>query len=166
MVLKTKIMGREALTKRLRELAPKAIEAMDKTKMEVAQEAAAAIAARAPKSPDGGDYAASIKAEFQSDHADKVVFGGRKSKDPTAVGIYGNYIWRFLEFGTKASLGTAPRRDRRYKKREVMTQGKGPHAATPAQPHVFPVWRGMRKKALSQIRRALNKGVREAMGKK
>lgn len=163
MVLKAKVLGREALTKRLRQLAPKAVEAMDKTKMDVAQEVAAAIAARAPKTT--GDYEASIKAEFQSANADKEVFGGRKSKDPTAVGIYGSYIWRFLEFGTQASLGTAPRRDRRYKTREVMTQGKGPHAATPAQPHVFPVWRGMRKKALSQIRRTLNKGIREAMGK-
>lgn len=163
MVLKMKVLGREALTKRLRELAPKAIEAMDKTKMEVAQEAAAAIAARAPKNT--GNYAASIKAEFQSANADKEVLGGRKSKDPTAVGIYGSYIWRFLEFGTKASTAEAPRRDRRYKTRGVMTQGKGPHAATPAHPHVFPVWRGMRKKALSKIRRALHKGIREAMGK-
>lgn len=165
MVLRAKVIGRAALTRRLQQLAPKAIEAMDKVKMEVAQEVATAIAAKAPKSAGGGEYAASIKAEYQSANSDKEVFGARKSKDPTAVGIYGNYIWRFLEYGTKASLGSAPRRDRRYKKREVMTQGKGPHAATPAQPHIFPVWRGMRKKALSQIRRALNKGVREAMGK-
>lgn len=165
MVLKVKVIGREALTKRLRQLAPKAIEAMDKVKMEVAQEAAAAIAANAPKSADGGAYAASIKAEYQNANPDKEVFGARKSKDPTAVGIYGSYIWRFLEYGTKASLGSASRVDRRYKAGNVMTQAKGAHAATPAQPHVFPVWRGMRKKALSKIRRTLNKGIREAMGK-
>lgn len=166
MVLKAKVMGREAVTKRLRQLAPKAMEAMDKAKLEVAHEAATKIAARAPKSPGGGDYAKSIRGGLQSDNPNNEGFGHKKSKDPTAVGVYGNYIWRFLEFGTKASVGTAPRRDRRYKTSDVMTQGKGPHAATPALPHVFPVWRGMRKKSLAKIRRALNKGIREAMGKK
>ncbi|MGO1163077.1 HK97 gp10 family phage protein [Brucella pseudogrignonensis] len=161
MVLRAKLLGRVELTNKIRKIAPKAIEKMDEVKLQVAEEAAAAIKARAPRL--SGDYAESIRAGLQSDNPDKIVFGAKKSKDPTAVGVYANFIWRFIEFGTKASGAQAPRADRRYKSGKVMTKGSQAHGATPAQPHIFPVWRGMRKKAMSRIRNAMNKGIREAL---
>lgn len=160
-MIKGKVLGRAELTRKIRQIAPKALEKMDAAKLKVAQEAAAAIAARAPR--DTGDYAASIRGGLQSDGPDYEVFGGRKTKDPTAAAVYGKFIWRFLEFGTKASAGEVSRVDRRYKSGTILTKGKRAHAATPRQPHVYPVWRGMRKKAMRRIRDALNRGVREAL---
>ncbi|KAB2700301.1 HK97 gp10 family phage protein [Ochrobactrum sp. Kaboul] len=159
-------LKRTDLMKKIQQIAPKAIEKMAEAQMQVAEEVAEAIKARAPvRANGGGEYRDSIHAAKQSDNPDKKVFGARKSTDPNAVGIYGAYIWRFLEYGTKASAGTAARVDRRYKSGTVMTQAKGAHAATPAQPHIFPVWRGMRKKAVRRIRAAMNKAIREAMKK-
>lgn len=165
MALRAKILGREALTRRMRQIVPNAIAEMDKVKLEVAEEAAQKIAERAPKSVGGGNYAASIRGGYLRDNPDKKANGIRQTKDPTAVGVFGNFIWRFLEFGTKASLSQEPQVDRRYKSGKVQTKGKRPHAATPAMPHVFPVWRGMRPKAMRKMRLALNRGVRKAMGK-
>ncbi|SPL63713.1 HK97-gp10 family putative phage morphogenesis protein [Ochrobactrum soli] len=165
MVVRAKLK-RTDLMKKIRQIAPKAIEKMAEAQLQVAEEVAEAIKARAPvRANGGGEYRDSIHAAKQSDNPDKKVFGARKSTDPNAVGIYGNWIWRFLEYGTKASAGTAARVDRRYKSGTVMTQAKGAHAATPAQPHIFPVWRGMRKKAVRRIRAAMNKAIREAMKK-
>jgi HK97 gp10 family phage protein len=159
-------LKRTDLLKKIQQIAPKAIEKMAEAQMQVAEEVAEAIKARAPvRAHGGGEYRDSIHAAKQSDNPGRVVFGARKSTDPNAVGIYGNWIWRFLEYGTKASAGADARVDRRYKSGSVMTQAKGAHAATPAQPHIFPIWRGMRKKAVRRIRAAMNKAIREAMKK-
>ncbi|MEN5297521.1 HK97 gp10 family phage protein [Brucella sp. TWI559] len=163
MGVRFKSKGRAELINKIRQIAPKAIDKMADAQMAVAQEAVSAMKERAPNR--SGDYADSIHAAKQSDNPGKVPFGSRKTTDPNAVGIYASFIWRFLEFGTKSSGGGSERPDRRYKSGKVMSKAKRPHAATPAQPHIFPVWRGMRKKGLRRIRAAVNKGVREAMKK-
>ncbi|MBC8718166.1 HK97 gp10 family phage protein [Ochrobactrum sp. Marseille-Q0166] len=84
MVLRAKLLGRVELMNKIRKIAPKAIEKMDEVKLQVGEEAAAAIKARAPRL--SGDYAESIHAGLQSDNPDKIVFGAKKSKDPNAVG--------------------------------------------------------------------------------
>ena len=164
MVLRAKLLGRVELTNKIRKIAPKAIEKMDEVKLQVAEEAAAAIKARAPRL--SGDYAESIRAGLQSDNPDKIVFGAKKSKDPTAVGVYANFIWRFIEFGSQSGVRGARVKNRganNKQSKELGRQSYRTHPGTPAQPHIFPVWRGMRKKAMSRIRNAMNKGIREAL---
>lgn len=151
MAFKTKVLGREALNRRLRELAPKAEEAVEKAKLEVAKEAASRIAAKAPVGSTG-DYKASIKGEFQRNNPGKKPFGGEQTKDPDATAVYGEFIWRFLEFGTAPHINGG------------LFKGTK-HPGTARQPHIFPTWRAYRPKALRKIRNAINKAVREAMGK-
>jgi hypothetical protein len=155
---KTTIMGREALTRRLDALVPEANKAAAVAKLEVIQELAKRVAGRAPVGATG-EYKASIKGERQADNPDKMPLGGVKSKDPDATALYADYIWKFLEYGTKASPGEAPRRDRRYKTITVLTKGKRAHRATPAQPHVMYTWKAYRKAAKAKISRAISKAV-------
>lgn len=150
MAFKTKVLGRDALSRKLNSLVPAAEAATAKAKIEVAQEAARLIEAKAPRK--SGDYRRSIKGERQADNPTKQPIGGVQSKDPDATAVYAEYIWRFLEFGTKPHLN---------KGQFAGTQ----HPGTTAQPHVFPTWRAFRPKALRKVRNALNKAVREAMGK-
>ncbi len=164
MALRAKMMGREALMRRLNELAPSAEKYAADAKLEVVKEAAIRISAAAPH--DTGDYMNSIKGERQADNPNHAPVVGRQSKDPHATAVYAPFIWRFLEFGTKASPGQAPHRDRRYKDRVVMTQGKRSHAATPAIPHVFPVWRDFKPKARRMVNAAINRAVKEVQGRK
>lgn len=162
MAIKAKIQGRDALNRRLRQLAPEAEKNAAEAKQQIAREAAEAIAARAPIGPTvdkltgkprkAGAYCASIKGGFQRDMQGKVGIGHTKSKDPDAAGIYAEYIWRFIEFGTKPHInkGIAP---------------GSRHPGTTKQPHIFPTWRAMQKKARRKINAAVNKAVRKAMGK-
>ncbi len=162
MAIKAKIQGREALNRRLRQLAPEAEKAAAEAKLKVAQEAADAIASRAPIGPstdpltgkprNAGAYRESIKGGFQRDLKGGVGIGQVQSKDPDAAGVYAEYIWRFLEFGTRPheNKGIAP---------GSMNPG------IPAQKHVFHTWRAMQRKAKRRINAAVNKAVRKAMGK-
>lgn len=161
MAFKAKAIGREALLAKLREVAPIVEEKVAAKKLEIAKEAAAVIAVNAPHRT--GAYADSIRGGRQKDNPNIESFGHKKSKDPEAVGVYGSFIWRFLEFGTKASPGWGPRPDRRFKKRTVMTVGRGPHPATPAQPHVFPTWRSMKPNAKRELNKTLYDAAREAL---
>lgn len=162
MAIKAKIEGREALNRRLRQLAPEAEKNAAQAKQQIAQDAAAAIASRAPIGPTtnpmtgkprkAGAYRASIKGGFQRDMKGQIGIGQRQSKDPDAAGVYAEYIWRFLEFGTKPHIN---------KGIAAGTQ----HPGTAKQPHIFPTWRAMQKKARRKINAAVNKAVRKAMGK-
>ena len=162
MAIKAKIQGRESLNRRLRQLVPEAEKNAAEAKQQIARDAAEAIASRAPIGPTvdkltgrarkAGAYRSSIKGGFQRDLKGGIGIGQTKSKDPDAAGVYAEYIWRFLEFGTKPHVnkGAAPG-----------TQ----HPGTAKQPHVFPTWRAMQKKARRKINAAVNKAVRKAMGK-
>lgn len=165
MSFKAKAIGRDALLRKLQEVAPEAEKRLAEAKLAAAKEAASEIAARAPvrKTGNGGTYKASIQGARQADNPDILSFGHKQSQDPDAVGVYASFIWRFLEFGTKASPGWGPRRDRRYKKRTVMTVGRGAHWATPAMPHIFDTWRNVKPKIKRKMNKALYDAAREIM---
>ena len=59
-----------------------------------------------------------------------------QTKDKNATGLYANYIWRFLEFGTV-----------------YMT----------ARPHILPAYRAKRKAVRRAMHAAVNRAVRKAM---
>lgn len=71
------------------------------------------------------------------------------------------YYARFVEFGTKASIAQGPAPDRRHKSGEVMTKGKGGHAATKAQPFFYVSWRANQKKVKSNVRRAITRAAKQ-----
>lgn len=162
MAIKATIQGREALNRRLRQLVPDAEKNAAEAKLQIAKEAAAAIAAKAPIGPATdpftgkprrvGQYRESIQGGLQRDNKGMVGIGQTRSKDPDATGVYAEYVWRFIEFGTKPHInkGAAPGTR---------------HPGTAKQPHIFPTWRSMQKKAKRRVSAAINKAVRKAMGK-
>lgn len=143
MAMKAKVLGREALTRRLNELAPNVEKYAAAAKLEIAQDAAKQIAARAPR--DTGDYAESIEGGLLSSRPRQQQIGIQATKDKDATGVFGKFTWRWLEFGT------APH-----------AIGSGVHPGTAAQPHIFPTWRSLKKKARRKLLAAVNKAVREA----
>lgn len=136
---------------RLRQLAPQAEEYAAEAKLEVVKEAANLISAAAPYRT--GEYMNEIKGERQADNPNHAPMVGRKSKDPDATAVYAPFIWRFLEFGTKAhkNKGRFPGTD---------------HPGTRAQPHVFPTWNNFKPQAKRRINAAINRAVREVQGKR
>lgn len=163
MAFRAKVLGREALMRKLERITPGVAEAAAAAKLEVVKEAANLISAAAPYRT--GNYMEHIRGERQADNPNIKPFDGRQSKDPDATAVYAPFIWRFLEFGTQASAAVKPSRDRQFKTRNVMTMGKRAHAATPRQPHVFPTWRAFRKEAKRMVNTAINKAVRASLGK-
>lgn len=162
MAFKTKIIGREALQRRLDELVPEAAADAAEAKLEVVQEAASRIASRAPVGVTG-DYKGSIRGGRQADNPGILPVGGKPSKDPDATAVYADFIWRFLEFGTAphaikgkngknllftAAYGTL------VSTRAVAHPGGG------ARPHVFYTWKAFRKTAKAKISRAIIKAIK------
>ncbi|WFU88986.1 HK97 gp10 family phage protein [Rhizobium sp. CC1099] len=158
MAINAELRGRDALMRRLEKLAPNVEKYAATVKLEIAKEAAKRIADAAPKNT--GEYAANIKAEPIANNPNKKQVGITQTKDPTAAGIYAPWFWHFLEFGT-APHNTAPGGGNKSYSGPVNL-----HPGTAARPHVFTTWRAMKKKAGRKIRAAVNKAVREAMGKK
>ncbi|PBB94969.1 HK97 gp10 family phage protein [Mesorhizobium sp. WSM3862] len=161
MAIKTKIIGREALQRRLDELVPEAATAAAEAKLEVAQELASRIASRAPV--DSGDYKASIRGGRQADNPGILPVGGKQSKDPDATAVYADFIWRFLEFGT------APHVIKGKNGGNVVFAGSDgglvsvpsvAHPGSRAHPHVFYTWKALRKVAKAKISRAISKAVK------
>lgn len=164
-MIKAKVLGREALTKKLNQVAPLANKYAAEAKLQIATEAADKISDRAPisNSATAGDYAASIQGGKISDRpAAKALVGASASKDPDATGVFAAWIWHFLEFGTRPhNVAKGARLARGRKKNEAVIM----HPGTRAQPHVFPTWRSMKAKAKKKISDAVSRGVREAMKK-
>jgi hypothetical protein len=149
MAMKAKFLGREAVMRRLNQLVPDAEKELASVQLEVAKEVAARIAARAPTG-DSGEYQRSIEGARLADRPGKSrVVGSSETKDKNATGVFAEYIWKWLEFGTK---------DRVVKK-----TGKSAGKMTP-QPHIFPTWRAYRKTARRKMATAVNKAVRKARG--
>lgn len=163
MALKAKVLGRDALTAKLNAIAPTATKYANDVKLQIAQEAAEKMRAAAPRGATL-EYAESIEGDFLKAHAGAKQVGVTNTKDPDAAGIFANFIWRFLEFGT-APHSTAKGGGTVAGKKKAAAGGSGMHPGTRAQPHIFYVWRAMRKKAKQRIQAAVRKGVREAMGK-
>ncbi|ESX78244.1 HK97 gp10 family phage protein [Mesorhizobium sp. LSHC414A00] len=166
MAFQTKIIGREALMRRLDELVPEANKAAAVAKLEVAREAASRIASRAPAGATGA-YKDSIIGARQADMpaGERPVFGGNPSKDPDATAVYADFTWKFLEHGTAPHLIKG-----RNGKRLVFTARNGARVSVPsvnhpgsaAQPHIFYTWKAYRKAAKAKISRAISKAVKAA----
>ncbi|WP_246678952.1 MULTISPECIES: HK97-gp10 family putative phage morphogenesis protein [unclassified Mesorhizobium] len=141
---KVKWEGREALYRRLNALLPDVEKEIAVEQLEGAKELANRIKPRAPRNT--GHYASTIQADRLSNRpADRRVGGKIKAtqtgkalngtKDPNATGIFAEFIWRFLEFGTVKMA---------------------------ARPHIFPTYRAYRKTLRKRIAGAVNKAVRKA----
>lgn len=143
MASRTKFIGREALMKRLRQLVPDIDEETKKAKLEGAQELAEAIEARAPLG-ETGDYRASIEGDLVSRGGTAIPMGS--NRDPDATGIFADYRWRWLEFGTAE----------RVQKTTGRRVGK-----VEAQPHIFPTYRARKKAIRRKVATAINRAVRK-----
>jgi HK97 gp10 family phage protein len=135
--VKAKFIGREALHARLRQLVPDAEKELAQAQLDVAVELANRIKPRAP-GPRTGQYQASIQGDRLANRPGKRAVGkGLKgqTKDPNATGVFAEYIWRFLEWGT---------------------------VKMSAKPHIFPTYRAYRKKLRRKMANAVNKAVRKA----
>lgn len=136
MKIKASFQSRAALYARLRQVAPLAEAELAKAQLEGAQELAARIKGRAPRNT--GQYAASIQGDKLSNRPkEKSVGTGLKgaTKDPNATGVFAEYIYRFLEFGTVKMA---------------------------ARPHIFPTYRAYRKTLRRKMAGAVNKAIRKA----
>lgn len=127
---------REVYEARLNALAPNVDAALAEVELAEGRRLAEAIRGRAPRKT--GAYQRSIQAYRLVDLPAKVRERNSfiNTKDPNAVGIVANYIWRWLEFGTVKQS---------------------------AQPHIFPTYRAMRKSIRANVRKALRKAVKQAM---
>lgn len=136
MRIKAKVEGRETLYRRLRELVPDAEKELAVAQLEGAKEIARRIKGRAPV--DTGSYRASLEGDKLVNRPNQQRVGrGLKgqTKDPNATGVFAEFIWRFLEFGTVKMA---------------------------RQPHVYPTFRAYRKTMRRKMAGAVNKAVRKA----
>jgi HK97 gp10 family phage protein len=138
--IKAQILGRDAVMRRLRQLVPDAEDELAKEQLEGAIELANRIKPRAP-GPRTGKYQASLQGDRLANRPNRRAIGegvkGR-TKDPNATGVFAEFIWRFLEFGTVKMA---------------------------ARPHIFPTFRAYRKKLRRRMANAVNRAVRRARKK-
>ncbi|MFF0919098.1 HK97 gp10 family phage protein [Rhizobium leguminosarum] len=164
MAVMAELKGRDALMRRLNQLAPNVEKYAAQAKLEVAEEAAEMMRERAPTGATL-EYRESFSGELLANNPNKQQVGLSQTKDPSAAGVFAEYIWRFLEFGTAPHSTVKGGGTVLGKKLAAQNGAKGLHPGTSAQPHIFPTWRSYKKKASAKIRAAVNKAVREAMGK-
>lgn len=148
MALRARIVGRERLMRRLRLFVKDLDKELRDVKLEAMKEVAAKIASRAPV--DTGEYRDGIEAGLVRDNPRAMTRPGyQKSKDPDEVAIYGEFIWRFLEYGTAEHVAGG------------MFEGAIIPATKP-QPHVMPTWRANRAAAKKKVRKVVNRLVKES----
>jgi HK97 gp10 family phage protein len=138
MAVKAKFLGREKTMRLLNDIVPEAEKDLAKVQMESAQTLARKIKTRAP-GPRTGAYEASIQADLLANRPRQRAAGDGASnsntKDPNATGVFADFIWRFLEFGT------------------VKMPTK--------RPHIYPTYRQerprIRRKMAAAVRKAVNR---------
>jgi HK97 gp10 family phage protein len=158
---KGKFLGREALTKKLQKLVPEAEKEYAAAIEKSAKELANAIRAAAPEV--SGEYKSSIEAIKVSGRNKLAAVGITQTKDPHAWGVYASYIWRFIEFGTKAHIIRPRKLDflSFFRGGKLVTAKQVKHPGSNPRPHIFPTYRAMRKRIRSRVARAVNKAVRK-----
>jgi hypothetical protein len=164
MAITAELKGREALMRRLSQLAPNAEKYAADAKFQIAEDVAEKISEVAPTGATL-EYRESIRGDFIKNNPNQKQVGITQSKDPNAAGIYAAWIWHFLEFGTAPHSTVKGGGTVAGKKAAASSGGSGIHPGTPAQPHIFYVWRSYKATAKKKIQAAVNKAVREAMGK-
>ncbi|MGQ3213005.1 MAG: HK97 gp10 family phage protein [Shinella sp.] len=163
MALKATITGKDALFRRLTQVAPNVAKYATEAKRKAGDELADAIRLKAPTGATL-EYMESIEADELANRPHQERVSKAAAKDPTAVGLFAEYIYRFLEFGT-APHNTAKGGGTVLGQMAHREGGGTQHPGTAAQPHIFPTYRAMRPKIVKRIRAAVNRGVREAMKK-
>jgi len=135
MAIKAKMLGRGKTLALLRSVVPEAEKELAKTQLEEAQKLAGKIKPRAPRK--SGAYQASIVGDRLANRPGERAVGRglqNETKDPNATGVFADYIWRFLEFGT---VNAAKR------------------------PHIFPTYRQerprIRRKMAASVRKAVKR---------
>lgn len=141
---------KDRLRQKLNALVPGINDAINAANQKSATELASAVKAVAPVGPTG-EYKASINAKPVSDtagRADQAIrtttrvrgrFGrvrtvGARATETLAWGLFANYIWRYLEFGTRK-----------------MT----------ARPHIMGTYRSLRKRFKGRLARGVNKRIKQ-----
>jgi HK97 gp10 family phage protein len=134
MRVRAKWLGREATMAKLNRLVPNAEKEVAEAQLDAAREVAGRIAARAPAAT--GAYRSSIQGDrIASRPAKQSAIGLRgRTTDRNATGVFAEFIWRFLEFGT---------------------------VKMPARPHIYPTWRAYKKRARRKVATAVNRAVRK-----
>lgn len=160
MVIKAKMLGREALMRKLNQLVPEAEKQLAEAQIDIAKEAASRIAARAPV--DSGEYKSSIEGARLADRPQKASLFGTTTKDKNATGVFAAWYWRFIEFGTSAHTIMAKNAPALHLRGDVFVDEVN-HPGAKAQPHIFPAWRSYQKTARRKMANAVNKAVRKAM---
>lgn len=140
MAIKAKFLSRDKTMRLLNQVVPEAEKELAKAQIEAARDVAAKIKPRAP-GPRTGAYQASIQADRLANRPSERAVGGGASngntKDPNATGVFADYIWRFLEFGT---------------------------VKMPKRPHIYPTYRQERPKIRRKMAAAVRKAVKKAKG--
>lgn len=168
MALKAKFVRRDALVSKIREIAPEVEKAYAEGIATGAKELAEAIKPRAPR--ELGDYARSIEAApLSSRKKGKSPVGISLTKDPNAWGIFADWYWRFIEFGTRAHVIKSRRggflRFTASDGTKVRTR-RVSHPGSPRQPHIFPTYRAFRKRIRRRVASAINKALKAKFGGK
>jgi HK97 gp10 family phage protein len=159
---KIKPQSRDAVMKRLRELAPEAEKSASDAIQKGAQELAGAIRSRAPR--DQGDFEGSIQADKLSNRPDKKAVGITETKDPNAWGIFAKWTWRFLEFGTRPHIIKAKNKPNLvfYVGGKKVVTEKVAHPGSKAKNFIFPTYREYKKRIRRRVANAINKSIRAA----
>lgn len=134
--VESQLKNRQQVMDALSQVAPGIQQRLADVQMDIGNDLATAIQQRAPVRT--GKYRASIHAELlDANPEDKRYIFGARTNDPNAVGVYGLYIWRFLEFGTKTG--------------------------TPAQPHIMPTYRMKKRQMRRRMANVVNRAVRKSL---
>ena len=162
-MIRAKVEGRNELFRRLAEIAPSVEKYATEAKLKAGDELADAIRARAPTGATL-EYMESIQADLVSSRPHQERISQKVKNDPTAVGLFAEFIWRFLEFGT-APHNTAKGGGTALGWAQFRAGDGSRHPGTAAQPQICPTWRERRAKIKRSISLAVSRGVREAMRK-
>ena len=133
--LTAKFENREKVMARLNAVLPNTEKELAAAQLEAGRDLAERIRSRAPVKT--GRY----RAFDQADRLESRPKKGRnalvasRTTDKNAVGIYGEFMWRWLEFGT---------------------------VKTRAQPHIMPTYRAMKKTIRRRMAKAVNQAVKKA----
>lgn len=140
MKTKVRFLNRAKTMALLNGIVPEAEKQLADAQLKGAQTLAAKIKPRAP-GPRTGKYQASIQAARLADRPNERAVGSgikNETTDPNATGVFADYIWRFLEFGTVKMA---------------------------KRPHIFPTYRQERPRIRRNMAAAVRKAVRKIKSK-
>lgn len=162
MALRARIkpQSRDAVMRRLREVVPEIDDKLADAQRRAAEDLASAIKARAPSL--SGEYRNSIEAAKLSEIDYRQTPGIATTKDPNAYGIKALYIWRFIEFGSRAHIIKARKKPKLAFSvgGRLIRTAQVSHPGTKPQPHIFPTYRAMKKRIRRRIAAAVNKALK------